>query len=99
MLLMRDAVSTVMVYQAKEVIFKLVKWFALSYWWSHTIDNYFTDQNWLWVMISLECPISGCGYRTPETSEVVACALLAAHTPDHTAPSLMSDVGPANGPK
>ena len=50
-------------------------------------------------MISLECPISGCGYRTPETSEVVACALLAAHTPDHTAPSLMSDVGPANGPK
>ena len=50
-------------------------------------------------MISLECPIPGCGYSTPEASEVVACALLAAHTPVHTAPSLMSNVGPANGPK
>ena len=50
-------------------------------------------------MISLECPIPGCGYSTPESSEVVACALLAAHTPVHTAPSLMSNVGPANGPK
>ena len=50
-------------------------------------------------MISLECPIPGCGYSTPEASEVVACALLAAHTPVHTAPSLISNVGPANGPK
>ena len=50
-------------------------------------------------MVSLECPIPGYGYHTLKASELVACALLAALTPVHTAPSLISNVGPANGPK
>ena len=50
-------------------------------------------------MISLDCPIPGCVYKTPEVSETVACALLAAHTPVHTAHSLMSNAGHNNGPK
>ena len=35
-------------------------------------------------MTSLKCPIPGCHYETPESSEKVACALLAAHSPVHT---------------
>ena len=35
-------------------------------------------------MTSLKCPIPGCLYETPESSEKVACALLAAHSPVHT---------------
>ena len=42
---------------------------------------------------------SGCGYRTPEASEVFVFALLAAHTPVHTAPTLISNVGTAKFPK
>ena len=34
-------------------------------------------------MIVLKCPIPGCLYETPESSETVACALLAAPTPLH----------------
>ena len=42
----------------------------------------------------LQCPIPGCQYATPEVSEAAACALLAAHTPFHTAPSLSHSQGP-----
>ena len=34
-------------------------------------------------MVQLTCPIEGCSYVTVDGSEVIACALLAAHTPAH----------------
>ena len=46
-------------------------------------------------MVQLHCPIEGCPYVTIDGSEVVACALLAAHTPAHNvAPAPMT-----SGPK
>ena len=46
-------------------------------------------------MVQLHCPIEGCPYVTINGSEVVACALLAAHTPAHNvAPAPMT-----SGPK
>ena len=50
-------------------------------------------------MVSLACPIPGCTYVTPEMSETVACALLTAHTPVHTAPSLLGSATSHSGPK
>ena len=42
-------------------------------------------------MVQLHCPIEGCPYVTIDGSEVVACALLAAHTPAHNvAPAPMT---------
>ena len=46
-------------------------------------------------MVQLHCPIEGCPYVTIDGTEVVACALLAAHTPAHNvAPAPMT-----SGPK
>ena len=46
-------------------------------------------------MVQLHCPIEGCPYVTIDDSEVVACALLAAHTPAHNvAPAPMTTSGP-----
>ena len=46
-------------------------------------------------MVQLHCPIEGCPYVTIDGSEVVACALLVAHTPSHNvAPAPMT-----SGPK
>ena len=50
-------------------------------------------------MITLECPIPGCGYKTPASSETVACALLTAHTPIHTSASVATMVARNHGPK
>ena len=50
-------------------------------------------------MIALECPIPGCSYKTPESSETVACALLTAHTPVHTSVSAMATSTRNHGPK
>ena len=36
-------------------------------------------------MLSIKCPISDCPYETPESSEAVTCALLAAHSTIHMA--------------
>ena len=36
-------------------------------------------------MLSIKCPIPDCPYETPESSEAVACALLAAHSTIHVA--------------
>lgn len=43
-------------------------------------------------MIALKCPIPECLYETPESSETVACALLAAHTPLHMTTALIPAV-------
>lgn len=50
-------------------------------------------------MIVLECPIPGCSYKTPESPETVACALLTAHTPVHTSVSAMVTSRRYHGPK
>ena len=50
-------------------------------------------------MISLQCPIPGCSYATPEMSETVACALLAAHTPVHTSAFIVGAANHSSGPK
>ena len=34
-------------------------------------------------MLSIKCPIPDCSYETPESSEAVTCALLAAHSTIH----------------
>ena len=36
-------------------------------------------------MLSIKCPIPDCPYETPESSEAVTCALLAAHSTIHMA--------------
>ncbi len=36
-------------------------------------------------MLSIKCPIPDCPYKTPESSEAVTCALLAAHSTIHMA--------------
>ncbi len=36
-------------------------------------------------MLSIKCPIPDCAYETPESSEAVTCALLAAHSTIHMA--------------
>ena len=36
-------------------------------------------------MLSIKCPIPDCTYETPESSEAVTCALLAAHSTIHVA--------------
>ena len=48
-------------------------------------------------MTSIKCPIPGCPYETPESSETVACALLAAHSPVHT--TLAQSGNLSRGPK
>ena len=45
-------------------------------------------------MVQLTCPIEGCSYVTVDGSEVIACALLAAHTPAHTIASAPMTSGP-----
>ena len=52
-------------------------------------------------MTSIKCPIPGCTYETPESSETVACALLAAHTPLHMNAPLRAtaDISATRGPK
>ena len=45
-------------------------------------------------MVQLTCPIEGCSYVTVDGSEVIACALLAAHTPAHTTASAPMTSGP-----
>ena len=49
------------------------------------------------IMTSLKCPIPGCLYETPESSEKVACALLAAHSPVHT--TIAQTGNTSRGPK
>ena len=44
-------------------------------------------------MVVINCPIIGCSYETTDCSEAIACVLLTAHTPQHTAKP------PATGPK
>ena len=44
-------------------------------------------------MVVIKCPIIGCSYETTDYSEAIACVLLTAHTPQHTAQP------PATGPK
>ena len=44
-------------------------------------------------MVVIKCPIIGCSYETTDCSEAIACVLLTAHTPQHTAKP------PATGPK
>ena len=44
-------------------------------------------------MVVIKCPIIGCSYETTDCSEAIACVLLTAHTPQHTAKL------PATGPK
>ena len=45
-------------------------------------------------MVQLTCPIEGCTYVTVDGSEVIACALLVAHTPAHTIASAPMTSGP-----
>ena len=44
-------------------------------------------------MVVIKCPIIGCSYETTDCSEAIACVLLTAHTPQHTAKP------PATGPR